>query len=213
MGNITIGGSKVLTITSASSKSLVIPTTPSGLPIVQTMELNYQLSSNQWFFSLNGVTQNVKNLLDSGYKMQIQLVRDRGHLSYAKFKSQTSGSYKRPTFPNYISVLSSSSVLENKKARLSINSFQTSNFVNMNLTSWVNDMFYYSSLNYLSTRNPIGSYINNFGYWFIKLGFCILINNERIALTLPITLNMKNNKQPINTNYTMTNNVIDIVAL
>jgi hypothetical protein len=216
MGNITIGGSKVLTITSTSSKSLVIPTTPSELPIVQTMELNYQLSNNQWFFSLNGVTQDVKNLLDSGYTMQVQLIRDRGHklkTSGSKFRSATSLTYKQPTYPSYISIFSSGPVLENKKARISINSFQGSNFVNMNLTNWINDMFYYNSLHYILGRPPILRNINDFGYWFIKLGFCILINNQRLALTLPIRLNMRNNKQPINTNYIMTNNIIDIVAL
>jgi hypothetical protein len=216
MGNITIiQGKKPLSIVQGK-QPLTIPTEPLELLIVQTMELNYQLSNNQWLFSLNGVTQNVKNLLDSGYTMQVQLIRDRGHrlrTSGSKFRSATSPNYKRPTYPSYISILSSGPVLENKKARISINSFQGSNFVNMNLTNWVNDMFYYNSLHYFLSRNPISRNINDFGYWFIKLGFCILINNEKLAATSPIRLNMGNNKQPINTNYTMTNNIIDIVAL
>jgi hypothetical protein len=215
MGNITIGNSnKTLTITSASSKSFLV-SGPAGLPIVQTMELNYQLSNNQWLFSLNGVTQDVKNLLDSGYTMQIQLVRERGYKTRTSINYNSTGNeFKKPTYPSYIADYAGDGILEAKKARISINSFFSNNFVNMNLTSWMNNMFYYSTIASTNlNRTPIQDFISLNGYWFTKLGFCILINNTKFAHTEYITLNAKNSGQPINTNYSMTDNVIDLVAL
>jgi hypothetical protein len=216
MGNITIGGSKVLTITSASSKSFIIPAPLPPLPIVETMELNYQLSNNQWLFSLNGVTQDVKNLLDNGYTMQIQLVKERGYARRTSPSYNSQGiEYKKPTYPSYINDVAGGGILEAKKARVPINSFFSNNFVNMNLTNWVNNMFYYSSIpgSSLLNRSPVQRQISSTGYWFTKIGFCIIINNSKYAQTNYITLNMRNSQLPINTNYSMTNNIIDLVAL
>jgi hypothetical protein len=212
MGNITIGGSKTLNITNTSSKSLIIP---QQLQIVTTMQLTYSLVSGQWLFSLNGVTQGVKNLLDDGYTMQIQLIRERGYLRRTSPSYNLEGKqYKKPTYPSYVADFGGSGILEAKKARIAINSFSSTIYQNMNLTTWMNNMFYYNSIvSPSTTKRPIAQFISSNGYWFIKLGFCILINNNKSATTSYITLNMKNNGQPINTNYTMTSNIIDIVAL
>jgi hypothetical protein len=212
MGNITIGGSKTLNITNTSSKSLIMP---QQLQIVTTMQLTYSLVSSQWLFSLNGVTSSVKDLLDNGYTMQIQLIRERGYQRSAAPNYNLEGRQKKkPTYPSYVADFGGGGILEGKKARISINSFSSTIYQDMNLTTWMNNMFYYNSIIYPSTnKNPITGFIDSNGYWFMKLGFCILINNNKLATTSYITLNMKNNAQPINTNYTMTSNTIDIVAL
>lgn len=212
MGNITIvNGKKPVTI-SGSGPGLIIP---QQLQIVTTMELTYSLVNNQWLFNLNGVTSSVKNLLDSGYTMQIQLIRERGYQKRASTNYNLQGyEYKKPTYPSYVADFGGSGILEAKKARISINSFSSSIYKNMNLTTWMNNMFYYNSIIQPSlTKRPILNFITSNSYWFMKLGFCILINNTKLATTNYITLNMKNSGQPINTNYTMTNNVIDLVAL
>jgi hypothetical protein len=212
MGNITIGGSKTLNITNTSSKSLIIP---QQLQIVTTMQLTYSLVSGQWLFSLNGVTSSVKDLLDNGYTMQIQLIRERGYMRRASVNYNLEGKQsKKPTYPSYVADFAGGGILEAKKARIPINSFSSTIYQNMNLTTWMNNMFYYNSIvSPSTTKRPIAQFISSNGYWFIKLGFCILINNNKSATTSYITLNMKNNAQPINTNYTMTSNTIDIVAL
>jgi hypothetical protein len=210
MGNITIGGSKVLTITSASSKSLVIPVEPS-LSIVQTMQLSYELSNNQWLFSLNGVTQDIKDLLDDGYTMQIQLIKYHGF--YIRDRQENVG-YTSIKFPNYLnaSTQAPGSVSQDRKARVSINNYLSNAFNNMNLTQWVNNMIYYSSLRG-SYSGFVETHVTINGYWFTKIAFCILINNQKLATSTIVTLNIKNNQQPINTNYSIINNTIDVVAL
>jgi hypothetical protein len=209
MGNITIvNGKKPVTI-SGSGPGLIIPTVT--LPIVNTMELTYELISGEWLFSLNGVTQDVKNLLDDGYTMQIQLIKYHGF--YIRDRQEVS-EYNSVTFPNYLntSTQSPGSISENRKARVSINNYLSNAFNNMNLTQWVNNMIYFSSL-----RNSYSGFVETHvrinSYWFTKIGFCILINNQRLATSTVVTLNMKNNQQPINTNYSIINNTIDIVAL
>jgi hypothetical protein len=179
------------------------------------MQLTYSLVSGQWLFSLNGVTSSVKDLLDNGYTMQIQLIRERGYMRRASVNYNAEGKqYKKPTYPSYVADFGGSGILEAKKARIAINSFSSTIYQNMNLTTWMNNMFYYNSIIYPSSnKNPITRFIDSNGYWFMKLGFCILINNTKLATTNYIILNMKNNGQPINTNYTMTSNIIDIVAL
>jgi hypothetical protein len=207
MGNITIGGSKVLTITSASSKSLVIS---------PPMQLTYQLSGNQWLFSITNISTEVQSLLNNAYTMQIQLVKERGYArkSSPAYNNGVSG-YKKPTYPSYINDSAGGGILEAKKARIPINSFVSSNFTNMNLTTWVINMFYYSSIPgaNLLNRSPVSQFISANGYWFTKVGFCILINNNKYGHTSYITLNMKNSQLPINTNYSMTINTINLVAL
>jgi len=212
MGNITIvNGKKPVTI-SGSGPGIIIP---QQLQIVTTMQLNYSLVNNQWLFNLNGVTSSVKDLLDNGYTMQIQLIRERGYLRRTSPSYNLEGKqYKKPTYPSYVADFGGSGILEAKKARIAINSFSSTIYQNMNLTTWMNNMFYYNSIvSPSTTKRPIAQFISSNGYWFIKLGFCILINNNKSATTSYITLNMKNNGQPINTNYTMTSNIIDIVAL
>jgi hypothetical protein len=213
MGNLKVSSESTtsLRVTNDSTKSFIIPKKP--LQIVSTMELEVLFGNNNWYFSLNGVTQEVKNLLDSGYTMQIQLVKDRGHLNGSHFLSPSI--YKRPTYPAYIGVDEGQqdSVDENKKARIPINEFSNILYRGMNLTTWVNNMIYYSSLYYASNRGPIKTHVAEKGYWFTKVGFCILIDNKKYAQTNYITLNMKNNKQPINTSFNLINNTIDILAL
>jgi hypothetical protein len=212
MGNITIGnGTKTITI-GGSGPGLLIP---GQLQIVTTMQLTYSLVSGQWLFSLNGVTSSVKDLLDNGYTMQIQLIRERGYMRRASVNYNLEGKQsKKPTYPSYVANFAGGGILEAKKARIPINSFSSTIYQNMNLTTWMNNMFYYNSIiQPSSTKRPIAQFISSNGYWFIKLGFCVLINNNKLATTSYITLNMKNSGQPINTNYTMTSNTIDIVAL
>jgi hypothetical protein len=207
MGNITISGSKTLTITSASSKSLVIP----ALPIVTTMELTYQLTGGQWLFSLNGVTQGVKDLLDSGYAMDIQLIRNRGYgaITGKEYFHKSPRSKLKPTFPNQIR--------DGYPGLIRINSFDSSLYTSMNLTSWVNGLI--SKLSVIRSRSSNnGSEVNfkaNTGYWFTQIKFCILINNGFISTNNNnyMTLNFyNNNNQNINTNYSLVSNVINIYS-
>jgi hypothetical protein len=209
MGNITIvNGKKPVTI-SGSGPGLVIPTSTPALPIVTTMELTYQLTGGQWLFSLNGVTQGVKDLLDSGYAMDVQLIRNRGYAATtgnADFHKSPRIKL-RPTFPNKIR--------DNYPGLVRINSFANNSYTNMNLTDWVNGLI--SKLSVIRSRGN-GSEVNfkaNTGYWFTQIRFCILINNALISTTNNnyITLNFyNNNNQNINTNYSLVSNVINIYS-
>jgi hypothetical protein len=211
MGNITIGnGTKTITIRGSGS-GLVISTSTPTLPIVTTMELTYQLTGGQWLFSLNGVTQGVKDLLDSGYAMDVQLIRNRGYGAITgKTGYYTPGRSKpKPTFPNQIR--------DEYPGLIRINSFDSSLYTNMNLTSWVNGLI--SKLSVIRSRSSgNGSEVNfkaNTGYWFTQIKFCILINNAFISTTNNnyITLNFyNNNNQSINTNYSLVSNVINIYS-
>lgn len=212
MGNITIDGSKVLTITSASSKSLVIPVEPS-LPIVQTMQLSYELSDNQWLFSLNGLTQNVKDIVDAGGKIYVQLVRDRGYATI----TGTSPEYfkinrdkRRPNFPNQIR--------DGYPGRFDINTFENNFYTNMNLTTWMNGLIAKLSVIRQSLNNAATTFKSNAGYWFLNVRFCIRVESNtttQVADTNQyIKLNFYNNDdENIDTNYSLLNNEIDIYSV
>jgi hypothetical protein len=210
MGNISIGnGTKTVTI-GTGTKSITIGSPPQ-LQIVEEMFLTYQLVNNQWFFSLNGVTQDIKDLLDNNYKMQIQLIRNRGYKTIRGneyfYKSQPR-TFIRPTFP--------SKVRDNYPATIEINSFENNIYKNMNLTSWVNGLI--SKLSVIRNRNSGSEFIfkDNNGFWFTQLKFCILINNSYFSKENNnyITLNFyNNNNENINTNYSLLNNTIDIYSV
>jgi hypothetical protein len=213
MGNITIGGNKILTITSASSKSLIIQPVEPSLPIVQTMELSYELSDNQWLFSLNGLTENVKDIVDAGGKIYVQLVTDRGQTKITGrdtsfFREPRSG--RRPNFPNKIR--------DDYPGRFNINTFENNFYTNMNLTNWMNGLIAKLSVIRSSGNNPVRVFKSNNGYWFVNVRFCIRVESNTTAQVADtnqyIKLNFYNNDdENINTNYSLVNNEIDIYSL
>jgi hypothetical protein len=211
MGNITIGGSKVLTITSASSKSLIIPAA-AQLPIVQTMELNYQLSNNQWLFSLNGVTQDVKNRLDAGGNIYVQLVRDRGHATITGKSPEyfrINRDKRIPNFPN--------AIRDNYISRFKINEFSNVAYSNINLTTWMNGLI--SKLSVIRSGNSaVSSFKASQGFWFLNVKFCVRIESDLTFYTANNNQYIKfnfynNNNENINTNYSVVNNQIDIYSI
>jgi len=187
-----------------------------NVPIVTTMELTYSFNNTtkQWSFSLNGVTTAVRDLLLSGYSMRVQLVRYQRR-TYRQHVDAFSGRVK-PTYPGFIGYEGGTLVPEDKKASIQINDFVNQNFTNMNLTSWVNNMFKWGSANYTtqSKSQIIQFQISQTGSWFQEYSFCILINNQKLSINgTKIKVNMTNQGNTnINTNYTLTNNEITLSA-
>jgi len=213
MGNITIGnGTKTITI-GGSGPGLVIATSTPTLPIVTTMELTYTRSSTQWLFSLNGLTQSVKNTIDSGGNIYVQLVRDTGNgkmtgvnETYFKKGPRT---IRQPNYPN--------AVRDGYPGRYMINSFSNSFYQNMNLTTWINGLISKLSVKRASGNNSPTNFKNSNGYWFVKIKFCIRVEGSDTFQTAEnntyITLNFYNNDdQNINEDYILNNNQINITA-
>jgi hypothetical protein len=215
MGNITIiQGKKPLSIIQGK-KPLTITTEITSLPIVETMELNYQLSNNQWLFSLNGVTQNVKNVIDTGGNLYVQLVRDRGYATIAGSTTQyfkIPRIKKRPNFPN--------AIRDGYVSRFSINQFNNVFYSNMNLTTWMNGLISKLSVIRENITNPNAATRFKFdnGYWFLNVKFCIRVESSSTFFTANtgpyIKFNFYNNdNQNINTNYSLVNNEINIYSI
>jgi hypothetical protein len=202
-----------LRVVSSATNALNIPVEVAALPIVQTMELDYQFSNDQWLFSLNGVTQTVKNLLDDGYVMQVQLVRFQPKGNYNKkstsngYLSSSSKRMAKPSYPNFIGVINLNTfttITSDRKAKIGINNQQSNIFQNMNLTTWVNNMIKYESYNKWTSAQLRA--ITTPGYWFSRFKFIILINDTKYALTNKLLqMNYYNNG---NINQTNLSNII-----
>jgi hypothetical protein len=180
--------------------------------IVANMQLDISLENGQWLFSLNGLTSSALEALRGGReKIYIQLNR------------HSSVSCKR-THPQKIEKGSSPDGFFN------ISPFIGSKFQRMNLTDWVNEILYALSC----ARNMRGIAINQLGndeegtstgLYYTDIGFTVvigtfgklshinnLIGTALIPIESYIRINFYNTMLPINTNYTMSNNTINIYA-
>jgi hypothetical protein len=209
MGNITIvSGGKTLNI--VSGKPVLTITPP--------MTLDFDYSGSNWLFTINNIDSNTTTLLNNGYKMQIQLVRFQPKGNYTRYITDTaypngyvnsSGRVlAKPSYPNFIGIeeIGTSTIIGmDQKARTDITDLS---YESINLTSWVNNMIKYESINKRTNLQLKGiSYKNsNEGYWYSRFKFIILINNTKYALTSK-TLEMSyyNNG---NVNQTNISNVI-----
>jgi hypothetical protein len=169
--------------------------------------LDFAYTSNQWIFSIQDIDQDALVALNDGYEMQIQLVRYQPRAS--KNTRTPRATYMgpgpsfihkvKPSFPNWIGIEGDTldPISADKKARININSQLNVNPLNINLTTWVNNMIKYQGRETSSTfrkfkglrANVFGGdidgqgYDSSSGFWFSKFRFIILINNRKYGLT------------------------------
>lgn len=181
--------------------------------IVTNMQLDISLENGEWFFSLNGFTDTAKEALMRGQeKIYIQLNR----FSSVGRKRTCPIIIEKGAHPNGF---------------VDITPYTGSKFQRINLTNWMNDILYALSC----ARTIRGISINKLGsdwegrisngLYYTDISFTVVVGmygkarREHHLIGTPLTpmdqyirLNFYNALQPINTNYTMSNNTIDIYA-
>jgi hypothetical protein len=154
----------------------------------------YYSNDNKWLFNISGLDGKIANDLNTGYEIQVQLVRYQPKGNYNKYNTPNgylSSSEKRigkPSYPNFIGIKdigTSTIVTADKKARINITNQQTNGFQNIDLTTWVNNMIKHEGLfkkTNLYLRQVQFTQLTE-GYWFSNFRFIILINNKKYNLT------------------------------
>jgi hypothetical protein len=213
MGNITIvSGGRTLNIV-PGKPSLVIPS---------PMTLDFDYTSSNWLFTINNISSTITDLLNSGYTMQIQLVRYQPKGNYTRYTttsaypngyaSSSGRILAKPSYPNFIGIenIGTSTIVgADQKARTNITGLS---YENMNLTTWVNNMIKYEGMDKWTSLQLRA--ITTPGYWYSRFKFVILIDNNKYALTNK-TLEMRyynngNINQSNISNVIKTSNLIQI---
>ena len=191
----------------------------SPFPIVETMVLTTSLENGRWYFSLNGFTNYKREALRAG-----------DNYIYLQLNRYNPVGRKR-TYPGHIKAP------DDVQCSFNITEYVKTKFQRMDVTDWVNNMLYALSTVY----NRRGISINQSGIdqlggddimkysdglYYTDIAFTVTVGkygnikpaSEHIGVSLIeplqyIRLNFYNNLQPINTNYTMTDNIINIYAL
>jgi hypothetical protein len=158
--------------------------------------LTFSYDNNEWIFNASLVGQALADF-NAGYEAQIQLVRYQPVASIntktlnGRLLPNRSGTPRKVwgSYPNFIGINPNTGVLipADKKARVNITSQSTSNFQNMNLTTWVNNMIKYEGIerhtNFKWYKLIRLNVLEGDGIWYSQFRFIILINNKRYALT------------------------------
>ena len=191
------------------------PLVSTPFDIVSNMELTISVENGQWFFSLNGFTEQTKESLVSG--------KEPIYLQINRFSP---GPRKRAF---------ARKILEggNSNGYFDISEYMKTKFQRINATQWVNSMLYELS----TVNNTRGIQINqsglsddekiSTGLYYTDIWFTVsvgLIGNYKKKINMYIgkplitnpqwiRLNFYNTMQPIDTNYNMVDNIINIYAL
>lgn len=178
---------------------------------IDNMTLTFNYVGGQWIFSINNMTQNVKSLVDMGYKVRLQLIRNVVDNMSSNFKNEKYEHSRK----------------EKKSAMFGYNDFPgsidiTSQVVldstNIVVTDWINTIIFNDQDKIGSASDFITSRFYNEGSWFRKYKFCLRINNVYYTETPELLIFTHYEgpipQQSIDTNYVWgTNDDIHLYSL
>lgn len=221
MGNIAITNEsgKKINVLNSSTKSFIVSTPP--------MSFNVDVVNGVWNFTLQNPNIAIQNYINAEKFIRVQLVRysvsKRASVSSVS-RTNLPGSIKNtdPSFklkPNYPSYIKSNSYNDASKiiSSINVNSFKSSNLQNMDLSTWANSMIRYAGTSsFILNKSGVVQNYTNFGHYFIDYAFAIMIDNQ-ILVTSNIFRAKYHYVTPgspqINTNYTLSNNSLDIFEI
>ena len=178
------------------------------------MTLTFDYIGGQWLFSLNNVTQNVRQLIDKGYTVRLQMIRVftgkvRSHLR----KTNPADDINRNTKEKKTSVFR-----EIYPGSVDITSKVLSNISSINATDFITSIIYYDQ--YKMSGRGGGASDNLYsseGYWFRQYKFCVRINNVDYAVSTPLVIYTHYNgaipESEIDSGYVLDANELHIYSL
>lgn len=146
---------------------------------VDTTNITFDYISNSWKFSITNLTPDVQRLINLGYQAKLQLCRKIPGTTKIVSYGKKSGINTKVKYSHLIGVNGEISLAGNAD----ITSQIISNPQSIDVTDWINSLFIYDNWRtYTRTKAADLNYID-FGWWYRKYSFCLLINNARYGLS------------------------------
>lgn len=153
---------------------------------VDTTSLTFNYTDQDWKFSVSYLPADAQRLISLGYRVRLQLCRKiPGVTEVVKYgkKIGTNTSIK------YSHILGAHNIDNDYSIPTSIDitAQVIANPQIIIVNDWMNDLFKYDNWRtYKRNTKAAELTFQDFGYWYRKYSFCILINNVRYGLTSEI---------------------------
>lgn len=146
---------------------------------VDTTAISFDYVANSWKFSVTNLTPDMQRLISSGYKVKIQLCRKIPGTTEIVRYGKKFGRNTKIKYSHLLGVKGEISLESNVDITAQI----ISNPQSIDVTNWINNLFIYDNWRtYKRTKAADLNYLD-FGWWYRKYSFCLLINNVRYGLS------------------------------